>query len=279
MDERTQGALMLAIGGVSLRLGLTDAALAYVKAGLQPLLTISGIVLLVLGATAVIQAFRSGGKEHEAHDALAHVPVPGSDQVLLEHTVPGPENEPGPLVAALGDDGHGHGEGGPKVAWMLVLPLLGLLLIAPPPLGAFAAGRQGTNVLSTNQTSYPPLPEPVDGAIDLTLSEYTFRALYDEEQSLEGERLRLVGFVTPKDEGDGYYLTRFILSCCAADGRAITIDVSGDQLPRAPDTWLEIEGTWEPRPGAEPGQPSPEPPLFVAESVTPIAQPDQPYEY
>lgn len=243
MDGRTQGALLLAVGGVALRLGLTDAALAYVKAGLQPLLAGSGVVLVVLGGATVLRSFRSADDPAERLDL------------------------------------HGHDHHGPRVAWLLVLPLLALLLIAPPPLGSFAAGRQSTRPPTTTQSGYPPLPDPVAGAVDLTLTEYVFRALYDRDRSLEGERIRLVGFVTADDDADGYLLTRFRLNCCAADAQAIHVDVVGDAVARPGDTWLEIEGQWEPRAGQEPGTPSDRPPLFAADAVRVVEGPAQPYEY
>ena len=42
VDERTQGALLLAVGGIAIRLGVTDAALAYVKPGVQPAAQVAG---------------------------------------------------------------------------------------------------------------------------------------------------------------------------------------------------------------------------------------------
>jgi uncharacterized repeat protein (TIGR03943 family) len=259
MDDRTQAALLLAVGGIALRLGLTDAALAYIKASLQPWLAFSGAVLVLLGAAALWHTFRHGedGDAEPDHTALR-----------------GYETVDRPAGAA-----HEHAHG-PGVAWLLVLPLLALLLIAPPPLGAFAAGRQSSAPLQTTQTAYPPLADPAGGAVDLTVTEYVFRALYDEDRSLEGGPVRLSGFVTSTEPGaePDYRLTRFTLNCCAADATAISVEVVGDQ-PRAEDTWLEIVGQWEPRPGVEPGEPTAEPPLLRADQVREIDTPSQPYEY
>jgi uncharacterized repeat protein (TIGR03943 family) len=274
MDDRTQGALLLAVGGVALRLGLTDAALAYVKAGLQPLLTVSGAMLVLLGIHALVRAFRAhpeAAGTQGGHDSQ-------QSRVGIDAGVTGVTVDACAVDGAVDAHGHAHA-GGPPVAWLLVLPLLALLLIAPPPLGAFAAARQSARPMVTTQTQYPPLPERVDGAVPLNMSEYVFRALYDADRSLEGERIRLTGFVTPIDGGQGgYLLTRFTLNCCAADATAITVEVRGDQV-RPADTWLEVEGTWEPRPGLEPGDYSVDPPLFVAASARLIEAPSQPYEY
>lgn len=268
MDDRTQGALLLAVGGVALRLGLTDAALAYVKAGLQPLLVATGVVLVVLGAIAVVKAFRN---------AVPSTPESHLDDDAQPHDLHG-HFEEAPV-------GHGHAHGheghGPAVAWLLVLPLLAVLLVAPPPLGAFAASRQSALNPVTTQTSYPPLPEPVNGAVELTMSEYVFRALYDKDRSLAGATIRLTGFAAAEPDGQPgeYRLSRFVLNCCAADGRAVSVTVRGDDTPRAPDTWLQVVGTWEERPDQDTAINSTQAPLFIATSVTPIEQPDQPYEY
>ena len=236
MDGRVQGALLLAVGGVAVRLGLTGAALAYVKPAQQPLLVAAGAVLVALGAVAVRDAVR-------------------------------PAREGG-------DDP--HDDHAPGVAWTLVLVVLAVLLVAPPPLGAFAAGRQlgGASPVRSTQTRYPPLPAPVGGAVELPLLEFVIRALYDEERSLEGRRVRLTGFVTPSPARDGYLLTRFVVSCCAADGTPVTVQVHGDR-PRPGDTWLTVEGVWRPDPTAEPT----DAPILDAYAVEEIPQPDRPYEY
>jgi len=246
MDDRTQGALLLAVGGVALRLGLTGEALSYVKAGLQPLLVISGVLLVVLGGVAVVKAFGTtagGAPDHGDHD---------------------------------GDD-HGHAHG-TRVAWLLVLPLLALLLVAPPPLGQFAAARQSTTPIVSTRTTYQPLPAEVDGAVPLAVGDFVLRALYDEERSVDGRPVRLVGFVSDTDQPGGFLLSRFLLNCCAADARAVSVLALSPEVP-ALDSWVEVVGTYEPRPEADPGTPSTEPPRLRVTSVTPVEQPDAPYEY
>jgi uncharacterized repeat protein (TIGR03943 family) len=178
------------------------------------------------------------------------------------------------------------------VAWLLALPPLALVLIAPPALGAFAASRQAIQPPPTNQTSppdqpapgtdpalFPPLVPPGDGAaVALTLAEYMVRD-YEAPHSLAGVRIRLVGFVTPQQSGrDGYRLTRFAINCCAADATALKVAIHGDPVPRAPDTWLEVEGRWQQRTSGDPNQPSSETTLLLAESIRVIEQPSPPYE-
>ena len=245
-DRRSQTAIAFTVGTMALYLGRSDAALAYVKPGLQPLLVASGVILVGLGLVAVA--------------------------------------------------GHGHDQHhGPRVAWLLALPPLALVLIAPPALGAFAASRQPIRpppVLHPRPTepsgpaaassgdAFPPLMPPGGGtAVPMALGEYLARD-DQEPYTLAGVRIRLLGFVTPQHGGrDGYLLTRFVISCCAADATALRVPNRGDRVGRAPDTWLEVEGRWQQRTSAdEPGLPASDTAVLLAESVRTIKQPSEPYE-
>jgi uncharacterized repeat protein (TIGR03943 family) len=247
-DRRSQAAVLLLVGAMALYLGGSDAALAYVKAGLQPLLLASGAVLVGLAVVAVV------------------------------HHARGPD---------------GHQPHGPRTAWLLALPPLALVLITPPALGAFAAGRQAVQPPPLSQPAptdqaaagagvdpalFPPLFPPGDGAaVPLTLAEYAVRD-YEAPHTLAGVRIRLVGFVTPLQPGrDGYLLTRFAINCCAADAIAIKVAIHGDPVPRAPDTWLEVEGRWRQRADDQPGAET-QTPLLLAESIRVVEQPSPPYE-
>lgn len=235
-DRRTQAAMLALIGATALWLGLTDAALAYVRGALRPLLVASGVALLVLAGAAL------RGRE----------PAPG-----------------------------GHDHGAPRSGWLLALPVLVLLLVAPPALGSFAAGRQAGSASAAAGDPggvFPPLPEPVGGAVPLPVSEFVTRALYDQDRTLAGARVRLVGFAAP-GKGDGYLLTRFNLFCCAADGQAYQLEVRGDRAQRQPDQWLVVEGRWLPQRVYDGIAPSGVRPVLLADSVTPVRRPSDPYEH
>ena len=112
----------------------------------------------------------------------------------------------------------------------------------------------------------------------MTMAEVVTRALRDPSQSLEGVRVRVVGFAAPAGDAEGYRLTRFVIFCCAADAEALQAVVTGDPTPRARDQWLEVEGTWVPRPAAV-DDPTPPPPVLKADLVRPVAPASPPYEY
>ncbi|GAA1870707.1 TIGR03943 family putative permease subunit [Asanoa iriomotensis] len=141
-------------------------------------------------------------------------------------------------------------EHGPAVGWLLVLPVLGLLLVAPPALGAFAAGQAGTALSSQAISDYPPLP-PGDPA-KISILEYASRAVHDNGTSIGGRTVRMSGFVIPGPDGEPM-LARMILSCCAADGRPIKLGMTGNAPVDLPaDTWIEVTGGYTAKAGTDP---------------------------
>jgi uncharacterized repeat protein (TIGR03943 family) len=251
-ERRGQGAMLLAVGSMAVFLGHSDLTLSYVRAGIRPPLLASGVVLLALGAAAAFPPPRLAGR-------AAH----GSD-------------------GASGDGAHGADASG--VAWLLVVPLLVLILVAPPALGSYAAGQRSVPVaywFGGHDASFPPVAEAVGGAVPMDLSEFYYRALYDRRRSLGGVRVRLLGFVTPRHDGGAtYLLARFSMFCCAADAEVIEVAVHGDSTPRAAEQWLLVEGHWVPPAPTTRGHHATDAlPVLTADSVTPVAPPRDRYEH
>jgi uncharacterized repeat protein (TIGR03943 family) len=237
VNRQAQAVVLLLFGGAILRASLTDMYLRYVKEGLRPFLIAAGLLLV---ATAVMTLW---------HDLRALRPGAGHD------------------------DGHGHHE--PRVGWLLIVPVLGLLLVAPPALGSYAAGQAGTVLGTQTGSDYPPLP-PGDPA-PVSLLDYASRAVFDDGRSLTGRTLRLTGFVTPGPDGQPM-LARMVLSCCAADGRPIKVGLSGDTPVSVPaDTWVEADGVYTNRRGTDAINQAAVPYLEVT-SWREIAPPAQQYE-
>ena len=176
---------------------------------------------------------------------------------------------------AAASDHHDHHE--PRVGWLLILPVLGLLLVTPPALGSYAAGQAGTvlNRQDDAGSDYPALP-PGDPA-PVTLLDYASRAVFDEGKSLTGRNIRLTGFVTPGADGQPA-LARIVLTCCAADGRPIKVGLSGNTPAGVPaDTWVRVVGVYDAKVGKDPVNRATVPYLEVRE-WSEITPPKQPYE-
>ncbi|GGW15999.1 membrane protein [Streptomyces capoamus] len=227
--------LLLALTGAGLLHAalFTDLYLRYVKAGLRPPLIASGAVLLLL--------------------ALA--------QAAVRHRL-------------SGDPGHEHGHdhtGTPRVAWLLFLPALSLLLYAPPALGAYTAARASSKPVAAQKKGFAPLPAA--SPLPLTLTDFTRRVQQDRSRAVGSRTVRLTGFVTPAGEDGGWYLTRIIFTCCAADSQTVKVRMYGTEAPPA-DTWLAVTGTWHPH--GTLGTGTAQAALDVREA-TPVAQPVNAY--
>jgi uncharacterized repeat protein (TIGR03943 family) len=246
-QEQTRSLLLVVLGATAVWLWRSGQALNYVRPGLVPLVGAAGLVLLALGLLPPLGLLSPGRAGHRP-DSLA-------DQ-----------------------DPHHHGG---RVGWLLLVPVLVVMLIQPAALGSYAVSSRTVVPGSGGNGQFPPLDAPVRGAVPMPMAEFVTRAVRDPGRSLAGVRVRLVGFVAPAEDGDKdgrYRLTRFVIFCCAADAEALQAVVRGDAAPRARDQWLEVEGTWQPRPAA-PDDPNPQPPVLDADVVRPIAPPRPPYEY
>jgi uncharacterized repeat protein (TIGR03943 family) len=169
------------------------------------------------------------------------------------------------------DDGHAHRE--PRIAWLLLLPLFALIIVGPPALGSYAADRNGTALQRPPTFTALPAGDP----LRISVLDYATRAVYDHGRYLGGRRLVLTGFVTTGHTG-APYLTRMVMSCCAADALPIKVGLSGKLPPDLkPNTWLEITGRYTSRQITDNTNGGAIPFIEVGE-VRPAAAPRQPYE-
>ncbi|MFJ7292937.1 TIGR03943 family putative permease subunit [Streptomyces collinus] len=170
------------------------------------------------------------------------------------------------------DDDHHHRE--PRVSWLLTLPVLALILVAPPALGSYSAAHTGTAL--TKPFGFPALPAG-DAPLRLAVADYAGRAIYDDGRALRDRELKITGFVTLDRKG-APYLVRMGLNCCAADAQPVKIALTGNVPPvLRPDTWLEITGTYTPRRTKDPVNDGPIPYLEVT-TARPVPTPHDPYD-
>jgi len=229
------------------------------------------VLLAVLGGTAV-WLWSSGEALNYVRPGL--VPLLGASGVVLLGLALLP---PMGLLGGHAADHPDHHRA--RVGWLLLVPVLVVMLVQPAALGSYAVSSRSV-VPGGGDGAFPPLGAPVRGAVPMSMAEFVTRAVRDPDQSLAGVRVRLVGFVAPSQGKEGgYRLTRFVIFCCAADAEALQAVVRGDPTPRARDQWLEVEGTWQPRPPAAEDDPSPPPPALHADLVRPVAPARPPYEY
>jgi len=241
VNRQAQAVVMLLLGGAVLKASLGDLYLRYVKEGLRPFLI--GASLLLVAAAVMTLWYE-----------------------LRRRTDPVDEHH---------DHGHGGAHREPRVGWLLILPVLGLLLVAPPALGSYAAGQSGTALGSGQTSDFPPLPggDPAN----ISVLDYASRAVFEGGRSIGDRRVKLVGFILV-EPGGAQYLARIVLSCCAADGRPVKVAMSGDApAGLASDTWVEVVGRYSDRTTTDPVNGEKIPFLEVVEWHE-IAAPKNPYE-
>ncbi|MFE0451029.1 TIGR03943 family putative permease subunit [Streptomyces sp. NPDC058914] len=249
MRRFAQALLLVLIGLGLLQTSLfTELYLRYVKEGMRPLLIASGALLLLMGTAEAWSAWR-GVRQGRAGHADGHgqenVPSHGHGQETVRGHGHGREDGRDLDEDREHGQGHGHDHSGvPRVAWLLFLPALSLLFYAPPALGSFTAAREAPKVVAVvEEDGFEPLPST--SPLPITLTDFTQRVQQDTGRAIQGRTVRMTGFVTPADGGDGWYLTRILLSCCAADAQSVKVRVYGVEAPAA-DTWVTVTGTWHP---------------------------------
>ncbi|MCX3291349.1 TIGR03943 family protein [Streptomyces sp. NEAU-H22] len=238
MNRLAQSALLFLLGATLLHAGTTDLYLRYVKEGLRPLVLLAGAVLIVTAAATLWYDRRGASTTHDR-----------------------------------GTPTHDHHRE-PRVSWLLTLPVLALILVAPPALGSYSAAHTGTAL--TKPFGFPALPTG-DAPLHLAVADYAGRAIYDDGRALRDRELKITGFVTLDREG-APYLVRMGLNCCAADAQPVKIALTGNVPPvLRPDTWLEITGTYTPRRTKDPVNDGPIPYLEVT-TARPVPTPHDPYD-
>ncbi|MGF1429140.1 TIGR03943 family putative permease subunit [Kitasatospora sp. LaBMicrA B282] len=263
MRREVQAILLVLLGSAVLRISLfSDAYLRYVRAALRPYLVTAGVLVVALGLLTAAAVLREGRKPEGEGDADAgHAGHAGHAEQLGQ---PKPPEEH--------SHGHSHAHG-PRIAWLLTLPVIAILLVAPPALGSYTAQHAGNTVAKPDAaaTGFPPLP--AGDPLALTLSEFDVRAAWDTKKPLQDRRVKLLGFVTPKS-GGGWYVTRLVISCCAADALTYKVEVRGAPMPPA-NSWVEVIGSWQPEPTQTQSDAVP---ALNATQVTGVPQPRDPYE-
>ena len=133
---------------------------------------------------------------------------------------------------------------GPAVGWLLALPLLVLVAAAPTALGAAAAERVDAYTPTRTEEFFQPLADS-DEPVEMRVFDFLNRAVWDEEKSLEGRTVRLEGLVVNDElHTEGFTLTRFLVSCCAADGIPLQVDLHDVGQSFDDDTWVIADVQW-----------------------------------
>ena len=178
------------------------------------------------------------------------------------------------LVTA-GDDEHEHTPASANL-WFMLVPLLIGVLIPSRPLDSSAFATKGFN------TSSPLVSADSSAQLFETDSEernvLDWIKLFNYETDIPqfvGQKASVIGFVY-FDESlnkNQFFISRFIISCCAADGFAIAMVGEWPQASTLEkDSWVLVKGTIQSITLNEQVVP-----LIKADSVQAVPIPEQPY--
>lgn len=172
-------------------------------------------------------------------------------------------------------EGHHHSS---RSAWLLLLPVLAVFLVAPPALGAdsvagTSAAPRSSSAQEDGSALFPPLP--AGEVVDVPLSDFASRAAWDRGNSLDGRAVRLTGFVV--HDGSATYVARLVIACCAADAFPVKVKLDNPQVTGLRnDTWVDITATVVPGSATRANDFVPS---ATVVDVREIAAPEDPYEH
>lgn len=160
-----------------------------------------------------------------------------------------------------------------REAWimgLMVVPVVLMLTAAPATLGTFSASKRSGFAGSGLAASASDIGEGELTLIDVAAAQTT----PEGEAALAaraGETVRFVGFVVRRDDtpADEILLTRYVVSCCAADATVAqvrVVNVTPGEFD--PDEWVEVSGPVYPL-GREV--------IVDAQQVIEVDRPDRPY--
>jgi uncharacterized repeat protein (TIGR03943 family) len=237
VNRMGRATIMLFVGAIAVRLAWTGEFGAFLQQRMRWPLLLGGVILVALGMAEAVRA------DIERRD----------------------------------DAGASRRSVAPSVGWLLVVPMLVLISVAPTALGASAVDRTD-GYRSTEREAFAPLPGGPEPA-PLTFLEFVDRAVWDRDESLRDRPVLLRGFVVNDERTpDGFVLTRFAVACCAADALPVQVAIGNVATPLPDDTWIDAVVVWR----APPEPYDLEEPWIVEADLLRFevlpAPPDAPYE-
>ena len=157
-----------------------------------------------------------------------------------------------------------------------------LVVLPPATLTSATAGQRDVNssTASLNGTTVADA-EAGDADAYKSFSVLDWAGLLRQTSDLaffEGKTADVVGFVVPAgDDPDTFYVSRFVVTCCAVDAQPVGVPVQLDdwQSQLQPDEWVDVSGGFR----ANQSSASTDPVALVPDSLEKVGQPSDPYLY
>ena len=207
------GTISLIVGAAMLRLSLTHTYERYVRVGMGPFLTLSGVAVIVLGLLTLVYALRRAGR-----------PAPHDD-----------------------DHDHDHDEHeGVGVGWLLLAPIAALLLVRPSDARKLRVDRGASVDVRAGAPVFPRIPRRRRSARDES-ARVRPAGVRPRRRELQRFACAADGLRRRRSTDGGFRLARYQIACCAADATAMVVRVVGTagSLP-VRDEWVTVTGRFKP---------------------------------
>jgi uncharacterized repeat protein (TIGR03943 family) len=156
--------------------------------------------------------------------------------------------------------------------------VLGALILPPATLSSATAENRSSNEVDALGGAVVPDGD-VGAEIFATLTVRDWASLLSQNQNpsfYRGKPVSTVGIVTASESSDDVFLlTRFVVTCCAVDAQPVSIPVylPGWKQDVAVDSWVRIEGGFQPSPSGATQTPV----ILVPVDIAPEEVPREPY--
>ncbi len=164
---------------------------------------------------------------------------------------------------------------------LCISAVIGLLVIKPATLTTSTVNQRGINSgigAGIKTTNAVPLFSGGDFE-SFTIKDWSSLLVQTSDLSFySGKSVNIVGFVSP-DPDDGqnvFFVSRFVVTCCAVDARPIGVPVylPNWQSQYKADEWVMLKGGFVANPSTKSQQR-----IVVKGDITSTAQPEEPYVY
>ena len=177
--------------------------------------------------------------------------------------------------------GHKHAKGHSIMEWLslgLVAVVVAIAMVLPPTtLSSYTAENRSFGTVATSLAADAiDVESTTSGFENLTVRDWASLLIQTQDPSFfRGKPFSALGTITDSGDPDVFFLTRFVVTCCAVDAQPVSIPVyyPGWSDEFAVDSWVTVNGGFQVLPQiAEPGNLAVVPGDIVEEEV-----PREPY--
>ncbi|MDQ1597012.1 MAG: hypothetical protein QOI70_436 [Microbacteriaceae bacterium] len=170
------------------------------------------------------------------------------------------------------------------VATLLTLFVaVGLVVVPPATLTTATADQRvvnSTGVGTGTKTVGAAASVPTGAFAKFTVADWSSLLRQTTDASFyQNKTADVVGFISkdPDDPDNVFYVTRFVITCCAVDAQPVGVPVYMPNWKSTlhPDQWVKVAGTFDTNPSSKSQQAI----ALVPTSTTKVDQPSDPYLY